>query len=445
MLIDRVRTTENIRPAVMVGVSYSPDTPRTYPCGPSSFIGFKKTIVDKVSSRVVSRVKVRGVYKKSDGKRIFTIADQKPVRIQSYKGYAPSVTLDTRGTLPGGYTNYKLVGPVANCLMGSGSMPNTLYGGKYWMDLSRSPIADSLYVSWCLQKAYNERATPDGELSVALAELPQLIGLLTSPFKAISVATKKIRALWCGDAWVFNPQKGLVSLRTKRRYPGRKVSRKFLDEAANRWLELQFGLLPTIGDAETVIDAINEKLDVIREVMYGKSKYTAYKKEIVYRGLTAGLGPMWTVHGKAKYTGKIQYTSKCYFKYKGVPDYIQRLGFRPEDLWNVLWELTPWSFVVDWLFDIGGLLHSLAYDHLLVNVGNYVSVKYDQKLLVETDRVMAWQYQSKCPTSRLYLHQEELLRQVNLDVPLLPQFNVKWFNITRSFNALSLLWQQLPR
>lgn len=445
MLIDRVRTTENIRPAVMAGVSYSPDIPRTYTCGPTSYIGFKKTIVDKVSSRVVSRVKVRGVYKKSDGKRIFTIADQKPVRIQSFKGYAPSVTLDTRGTLPRGYTNYKLVGPVANCLMGSGSTSYTLYGGKHWMDLSRSPVVDSQYVSWCLQKAYNERATPDGELSVALAELPQLIGLLTSPFKAISVATKKMRALWCGDAWVFNPQKGLVSLRTKRRYPGRKVSRKFLDESANRWLELQFGLLPTIGDAETVIDAINEKLDVIREIMYGKSKYTAYKKEIVYRGLSAGLGPMWTAYGKAKYTGKIQYTSKCYFKYKGVPDYIQRLGFRPEDLWNVLWELTPWSFVVDWLFDIGGLLHSLAYDHLLVNVGNYVSVKYDQKLLVETDRVMAWQYQSKCPTSRLYLHQEELLRQVNLDVPLLPQFNVKWFNITRSFNALSLLWQQLPR
>lgn len=445
MLIDRVRTTENIRPAVMVGVSYSPNLPRSYKCGPISYIGFKKTIVDKVSSRVGNRFKVRGVYKLADGKRIHTIIDLKPVRIQSFKGYAPSVTLDTRGTLPKGYTNYLLEGPLANCLMASEPLSHTLYGGKFWMDLTRSPAVDSQYVSWCLQKAYNERATPDGELSVALAELPQLIGLLTSPFKAISTAAKKMRALWCGDAWILNPHKGLISLRTKRRYPGREVSRKFLDEAANRWLELQFGLLPTIGDANTVIDAINEKLEVIREIMYGKSKYTAYKNERVHRGLQAGLGPMWTVHGKAKYTGKIQYTSKCYYKYKEVPDYIKRLGFRPEDLWNVLWELTPWSFVVDWLFDIGGLLHSLAYDHLLVSVGNYVSVKYDQRLLVETDRVMAWQYQSKCPTSRLYLHQEELLRQVNLDVPPMPQFNVKWFNITRSFNALSLLWQQLPR
>ena len=445
MLIDRVRTTENIRPAVMVGVSYSPNIPRSYQCGPISYLGFKKTIVDKVSSRVGSQVKVRGVYRLDDGKRIRSIIDLKPVRIQSFKGYANSVTLDSRGTPPNPQTSFTLKGPLANCLMSASPLPNTLYGGKFWMDLTKSPDIDSQYVSWCLQKAYNERAASDGELSVALAELPQLIGLLTSPFKAIATATKKLRALWCGDAWVFNPRKGLVSLRTKRKYPGRKVSRKFLDESANRWLELQFGLLPTIGDVNTVIEAINEKLEVIREIMYGKSKYTAYKNERVHRGLQAGLGPLWTVYGKAKYIGKIQYTSKCYYKYKGVPNYIQRLGFRPEDLWNVLWELTPWSFVVDWLFDIGGLLHHLAYDHILVNVGNYVSVKYDQKLLVETDRVVALRSKCECPTSRLYLHQEELLRQVNLIVPPMPQFNVKWFEVTRSFNALSLLWQQLPR
>lgn len=444
MLIDRVRETDVVRSHTATGQQIGPDYPLAYNCGPVSYLGYKKVIVDKTPLRL-PYTKNKGAWVKKEREKRNVITDLKPVRIQQFKGWASKATLDTRGCFPKGYTDYVLSGPIANTLMAREPMPYTLQGGRYWKNFVTAPAVDEDVVSWCLQKAYSERAVPDGELSVALAELPQLISLLTSPFQAVSKAVSKWRKLWEGDAWVYDPKKGLRSLRTKRRYPKKEVTQSVLDEASNRWLELQYGLLPSIGDANTVIDAINEKLEAIQDIMYGKSKFTAYKKQIVYRDLLGQLGSIFFVHGKAVYTGKIQYTSKCYYRYLGVPNYIQRLGFDPKDLFNVLWELTPWSFVVDWFWDIGGLLHTLAYEHSLVSLGNYVSVKFDEKLVITADNVTAWQYTVKCPPSRMWLHQEELLRRVNQPVPAMPQFNVKWFNITRSFNALSLLWQKLPR
>lgn len=114
-------------------------------------------------------------------------------------------------------------------------------------------------------------------------------------------------------------------------------------------------------------------------------------------------------------------------------------------MFSVLWELTPWSFVVDWLWDIGGLIHRLSAMNYITVASNYVSVKYDQKLVGYITEADYMGYKLKPPTSRLYYHQEELVRLANQPLPDYPQFNVKWFNITRSLNALSLLWQNLPR
>lgn len=441
--VDRVRSTDALRDAIISGYSIMPDLKRSYTTGAGK-LGMEKVIVDKVVTRPpYIRRKGRSVRAGSERKARL-ISEPNPVRIQQFKSFCSKGAFDTRGSLPMYWTNYVLSGEFANCIS-SDSRLSGILDGKPFRYFSEPPQFDQQLADWCVEKAWNSCAEPDGELSVALSELPMTLALLTSPFKAARSLSKLARRWTSDDAWVLHPKRGLISLRTKRKMDVGKATKQMLDEAANRWLELQYGLLPTISDAEVAVAAIQEKLEPLRDIMYGKSKYTAVKSEKSYRGLHT-FPPNVTCESYFTVKRKVQYTSKVYYRYKNVPNLKDRIGFRGNDLPNFILELTPWSFVLDWLWDIGGLLHRLAYANLITVASNYVSVKYDSTLVGHlTGCKYANYYECKVPSSKLYYHQEELVRHVNQKLPDLPQFNVKWFNITRSLNAISLLWQLLPR
>lgn len=443
----RLRTQDSLVNGVVSGFSYLPKTPRSYLSG-TSLLGHKKAIVDIHSNHPLQVIdagtKRARFFRDKNIRKDRIITDIKPVTIQQFKGFCSNGTLDTYGKTPGNWTQFVLNGQVANCLGNQAPIPYTLIGGKYWYSFALPPAIDDDVVKWCVQKAWSECAKPDGEIANALLEITKTLELLVSPMKAIQRSYRLLNRWTNSDAWMLNPKVGVMSLRTRRVLGPKRVTKPIMDEATNRWLEVQYGLLPTIGDAEVILAAIQDKLLPLSDIMFGKSKYTSLKDRKVY-SVNGAIEPSFNIKGRVEVTRKVTYTSKVYYQYQNVPNIGTRLGFAPENFANVLWEFTPWSFVVDWLWGIGDLLHRIANADRISLAANYVSVKYDQKLVGHILNADYMGYNLKTPTSKLYYHQEELVRLANQPLPSLPQFNVKWFNFKRSLNALSLLWQLLPR
>jgi hypothetical protein len=152
-----------------------------------------------------------------------------------------------------------------------------------------------------------------------------------------------------------------------KRYAGKRLGRRQLQqELANLYLEGVFGWLPLIGDIKSGIQAYdklmsngpthlqcrgfgNETKQVSSssglEVVYSSnypSKYTALSStevQVIYYGAVQG-----TVSGGAS-----------------VEKAKSLFGFRADEFVPTLWELCPWSFLIDYFANISDIVSAATY------------------------------------------------------------------------------------
>lgn len=161
------------------------------------------------------------------------------------------------------------------------------------------------------------------------------------------------RGNWNGAAEAVN---GKTSARKQRKY--RKSFSKDPDTAvASGWLELQYGWLPLLNDVYGAAELIAQKqLREVRERVQKSASRTdyVYDKQTFAQGLANG-----SMFGAVKVIKRR--TTVKYTLYYSTPDEsiktLAQVGITNPAL--IAWELTPWSFVVDWLLPIGNYLQSL--------------------------------------------------------------------------------------
>lgn len=121
-------------------------------------------------------------------------------------------------------------------------------------------------------------------------------------------------------------------------------------ELSDLFLELQFGWLPLLSDAEGAGKALAKiTVDPSRTDWFHISKLGIVEKTTIIKD-TSVSPPVTTtaiVKKTIKYGGWIRYK-------RAVPEAINKLGLT--DLAGVAWELTPWSFVFDWLANINDMI-----------------------------------------------------------------------------------------
>lgn len=125
--------------------------------------------------------------------------------------------------------------------------------------------------------------------------------------------------------------------------------------AAERWLEFQYGIRPLIGDLYGSLDELvrKERTGAYTFMVSANSKE---KSEEIYR---------WSANYLTEYDWMRRYCER-------IDSIRSEIFFRKphvviSDLTSVgvmnpaviLWELTPWSFVVDWLLPVGSYLSAL--------------------------------------------------------------------------------------
>lgn len=137
----------------------------------------------------------------------------------------------------------------------------------------------------------------------------------------------------------------LAQSRRYRRQFGRRGSTK----ASNAWLEYQYALMPLIYDIYGALELLKNGLrdthllfsvtrTISASVDPGKFAYCSYRK---------------TMGGSVKQSARAVYTGQLV---PGLLSAAAELGLLNPAL--VIWELVPFSFVIDWILPIGRVLES---------------------------------------------------------------------------------------
>jgi hypothetical protein len=140
-------------------------------------------------------------------------------------------------------------------------------------------------------------------------------------------------------------------------------------DLGSRWLELQYGWLPLLKDAEAgahmLAHHLNTPLRQTYRATVKKERNVAPKTTTHILGVACGNKEVFKAVGRATKTHR-----RTLIAYVVEREPIPKLlGLMDPEL--VLWELMPYSFVVDWFIPIGDWLAARAFSSKLV--GTFVT------------------------------------------------------------------------
>lgn len=187
------------------------------------------------------------------------------------------------------------------------------------------------------------------QAGVGLGELKQTLSLVLSPAKSLRRAF---------DSYYQSLVKG-------RKFRKKVDKRRVI---ADSWLEFQFGALPLMSDikgAMTLLARLQRRNDVY--VLISRSSRDAWRGDTSYSGYSSGQMNVYqteelSFESTARYLGllKVPFENKAQFGFS-------QAGLTNRDFFPTVWELIPFSFVVDYFTNIGDVLADFATNTANIN------------------------------------------------------------------------------
>jgi hypothetical protein len=174
----------------------------------------------------------------------------------------------------------------------------------------------------------------DFNLAVNVAQGKQTIGMCADVLKSFGLAA-------------LDAKRGnfTSAIRRFNVSPGSKSRFKYKD-ISSRWLELQYGWLPAMGDSYEALLAFQKSTEK-RDIRFSVG-ITRYKKwEASASPSLYGSNGQGLVMGKRRIICELTETISN----------NRALGLT--DPLSVVWEVIPWSFVIDWFLPVGSYLENL--------------------------------------------------------------------------------------
>lgn len=274
-----------------------------------------------------------------------------------------------------------------------------------------------------------------------VAELTKTLGEITAKCVTLSRATTLARkGRWGASAKALGIKKHTF-----------KSSRK---EAANRWLELNYGWAPLYGDLMDAHDQFFNEPDVpfsARVFLGTRSKLGEGGKPIPTK---LNVPVVMAFEGSDKASSLFSYTYASgvlvrldYTLDRAALRAMSGLGMA--DPLSTAWELVPWSFVVDWTLPVGDWLSSLSATlGLAFRAGSYTYVD-KVNATFEADVRYTANYGTNYIRNNLVMygsakmHRVRTQRWIYSGTPFpLPWFKSP-FSTKRAINALALTQQNL--
>jgi len=183
----------------------------------------------------------------------------------------------------------------------------------------------------------------------------------------------------------FDSAQTLLKRMMKSRAKRLKKSASNLARAtSDTWLEYRYGWQPIILDCKTLIDRADQIVasDVVRLVARGSEK-GAWNTSKTFSDLTVDpqrLSFYWprvfsgtvTLNDEVTVSAGVVY-EKC--SRTVSQNAAQLFGTRVEDVNPLVWEMIPYSFVVDWFTNVGEWIQASVPDPTITVLGSWVTSK----------------------------------------------------------------------
>lgn len=270
---------------------------------------------------------------------------------------------------------------------------------------------------------------------VSAAELPKTLSLIASSLSTIRQIRKSVVT--------GNPDFALRAIGNQRR--GRvKVNADFSRQtAANRWLEFRYGWTPLVFEIQGAIKALNNARVVkpIRATSRGFERSSGENSAlVVWNRSQRGL---WNF----RYTRKKTLSVRAYVLYTADLKHQQARDFGVTELPLAMWELVPYSFVVDWFVNIGNWIEALTpklginilAEGYTIKTTNFLSRKLESWTKVITGSNQSWDMSGSIIGSEDTRLDESYRRVPHLDVLYSPPpLNVR-LDKKRVLDAIALI------
>ena len=219
-----------------------------------------------------------------------------------------------------------------------------------------------------------------------LGELRETLSMLRHPFKAITKRLLYFQNQWKRPVESYRAR----NLRHSTRYI-RAQQAQFRDDLNNSYLELTFGLQPLIGDVEDIAKAcvlLNQEPEIKRVFKKANTHKVAYVSESVFN-----------VKGRIEFEYAV--TKHLYEQFViGVrrhgsdPVLHRRLlkagSFETDDLIPAVYELIPWSWLVDYVTNLGSIIEAMTVDTSDVLWSSWTNVEERKMRLISHRFIDGW-------------------------------------------------------
>lgn len=172
-------------------------------------------------------------------------------------------------------------------------------------------------------------------------------------------------------SWVFGLLREIIDLiitfkkelSRVHRQPGKSAA-AIADEVASLWMQFRYAVSP-IGYS------VNDAMDYLEAEF---KPYQSFRKGVNTK-VNVDLPSGWSIDD-------LEVRDRVFLKYRFSSGYVlDGLGFNPV---TTAWELTPLSFVVDWVLNVGDLLASLTAPQNVIDMGCTYSRQIREKVRVQT-------------------------------------------------------------
>lgn len=217
-----------------------------------------------------------------------------------------------------------------------------------------------------LAKLYNKIRSDSYTVNslMILGELRETINLLRNPLEGVKKGlTEYFTALKSNRVIVRRKIKprsneSKVKLAVRRR-------QALSNMMTGSWLQLQFGVAPMISDAKDIVQAVDDILSAKPR----RSRLTAKSKTVeVHTVLVNAKNTVLTdcllvdINKSATGTADVQYKVGFTHRVEGpslsVSSALETLGFQFQNFVPTMYELLPWSFLIDYFVNLGDIIEA---------------------------------------------------------------------------------------
>jgi hypothetical protein len=289
-------------------------------------------------------------------------------------------------------------------------------------------------------EAKNKLQNQDLNLLTSLGEAKESLHMVAGALTSIAALTARVATLKYRDVNLSKlghlagtPDADIRKFKRSLRSSGGPIQDrefdipdKLLNHAEKSWLSVMYGILPLVSEVQAFATAAATAL----------SKEGAHIRVLRTRKWDYGL-PVGT-YTIYEASGKVTCGAECELSYRVDDPTTSRIAamglYNPLAVW---WELTPYSFVVDWLVPIGALLQSVTSTVGLTFLSGYTNTGvYSNFKIVAADYADAI---GKLPTANYQMRCQK--RTTLFTSPLGGFYWKSPFSTPHTISALALVGQ----